>query len=273
MNLFDVNGSFMNALRKLSNIFLCNMMFCFLSMPLFTAGASLAALFSCIQAVLEDDEEDVVVKQYWKAFRQNFRQATALWFICILAAVFLGIYYLIISSMAGIAGKVYRVSFFMMCIVFLFGFQYLFPLQARYSNTVKNTMKNAWLLSIAALPWTVLSIAVTAGAVYVSFFMNPDGVNVAVFLWGMLGFGIIAYFNSLFFRKAFQMIDPEKMEVKHTAPREALFIDEEHRTSEVLFQDSTYSNPDWNRQEYQTRKPEAVQSGTKRKGKITKKSS
>ena len=59
--------------------------------------------------------------------------------------------------------------------------------------------------------------------------MNPDGVSLAVFLWGTLGFGIVAYLNSIFFGKAFRMIDPEKLEAAHEAPSEALFIDEEHR--------------------------------------------
>ena len=57
--------------------------------------------------------------------------------------------------------------------------------------------------------------------------------------------------NGYLFFRAFRLIDPEKMEVKtHTVPKEALFIDEEHRTTEVLYQESSYSNPDWNRQSY-----------------------
>ncbi len=248
MNMFNVNGTLMTELRKLANIVLCNLMFCFLSLPLFTIGASLAALHTCMQAVLTGDEDDVVVKQFWNAFKQNFKQATAIWFICIGAAALLGIYYIAISGIGGVFGRVYRISFFMVCIVFLFGFQYLFPLQARYKNTVKNTLKNAWLLSIAALPYTVLSIALVAGAVYISFFMNPNGANAAVFLWAMLGFGLVAYLDGFFFQKAFRMIDPAKMEAKHQVPEEAVFTDEEHRTAEVFYQESTFSNPDWNRQ-------------------------
>ena len=266
MNLFDMNGPLMNALRKLANIILCNIAFCLLSLPLFTVGAALAALFACMQAILADDEDDIIVKQYWDAFRRNFKQATVIWLLCLLAFVFLGIYYLIVSSMGGMMGKVYRISFFMMCILLLFGFQYLFPLQARYENHVKNTLKNAWLLSIAALPWTMLSILLVIAAVYISFFMNPDGLNLAVFLWGMMGFGIVAYLNSFFFRKAFQRIDPEKLEVKHEAPKEAVFIDEEHRTAEVFFQESSYSNPDWNRQAYPGKGNSSAAGGSAAKG-------
>ena len=67
------------------------------------------------------------------------------------------------------------------------------------------------------------------GAVYISFFMDPSGANTAVFLWGVLGFGIVAYLNSIIFQKAFNLIDPVKLEPeRHTAPEGAIFIDEEH---------------------------------------------
>ncbi len=250
MSLFDMNGPLMNALRTLANIFLCNVMFCLLSLPLVTIGASLSALFTCMQAILAEDEEDVIVKQYWTAFKQNLKQATGIWLICLLVFAFLGIYHTVISNMGGSVEKVYRISFFMMCLIFLFGFQYFFPLQARYENKTKDILKNAYLLSIAALPWTLLSIGLVIGAVYLSFFMNPNGLNLAVFLWGTLGFGLVAYLNSFFFRKAFQLIDPKVMQVKHEAPKEAIFTDEEHRTTEVLYQESRYSRPDWNRQSF-----------------------
>lgn len=235
MNLFDMNGPLMNALRTMAYIFMCNVMFCLLSIPLFTVGASLTALFACMQAVIANDEDDMIVKQFWIAFKQNFKQSTVIWLLCLLVFAFFGIYYQVVFSMSGAFGKVYQISFFVMCLVFLFGFQYLFPLQARYENKIKNTIKNAWLLSIAAFPWTLLSIALVVGAVYISFFMDPSGANTAVFLWGALGFGIVAYLNSLIFQKAFKLIDPEKIEPdRHEIPEGAIFIDEEHRTDEEL---------------------------------------
>ena len=69
-------------------------------------GASLAALFTCMQAILTDDEDDVIIKQYWDAFRQNFKQATAIWLLCLVAFAFLSLYYLIVSGMAGMMGRV-----------------------------------------------------------------------------------------------------------------------------------------------------------------------
>lgn len=252
MSLFDMNGPLMNALRKLANIFLCNLMFCLCSFPIITIGASLSALYACVQAIMTDDEDDVVIKQFWYEFKRNLKQGTAIWLFCLIIVAFLGLFYMIVSQMSGAMNKIYIIGFFFMCIVFLFGFQYLFPLQARYQNKVKNTIKNAWLLSIAALPWTLLSIVIVVGAIYITFFMDPNGFNMAVFVWGTLGFGVVAYLNSFIFQKAFRMIDPVTLKEKHTAPKEALFTDEEHRTREMMSQESSYSNPDWNRQDYST---------------------
>ena len=250
MNLFDMNGQLMNALRKLSCIFLCNVMFCLLSLPLFTIGASLAALYTCMQAVIHDDEEDVIIRQFWKAFRSNFKQATAIWLICAAACAFMSLFYLLISRSTGAVSVIYRVSFFFFCFLLLMGYQYIFPMQARYVNKIRHTIKNAYLLSIAALPWTVLSILLTAGAVYLTFFMNPNGFHLAIFLWGTLGFGIVAYLNCFFFDRAFQMIDPKKQIFEKKPAEGAIFVDEEHRVGDLPEVSEGYSNPYWNQRTF-----------------------
>ncbi len=112
-------------------------------------------------------------------------------------------------------------------------------------------------MSIAALPWTLLSIALTAGAIYLTFFMNPTGINAAVFLWGTVGFGIVVYLNSFFFQKAFRMIDPEKKKFSAKPAEGAIFIDEEHRENPLPQQTSGYSNPYWNQRTFDSVKKDS----------------
>lgn len=252
MKLFDPNGPLMVALGKLADIVICNLMFCLFSLPIVTAGASLAALFACMQRLIyEDDEkeEGLIFRDFWLAFRQNFKQATAIWLLCLLAAAFLGAYSLAARSLAGTASRVYQVTFYVLLLLFLMGFQYLFPLQARYRNRVRFTIRNAWLLSVAALPWTLLGLAVPALAVYLSFFMNPEAFRTAVFLWVVCGFGVVAYLNSFFYRMAFRKITPEKKTGESEKTEGAIFTDEEHREEDLLVQESRFSAPDWNRRE------------------------
>lgn len=251
MRIFDPDGPLMTALGKFADIVLCNLMFCVFCLPVFTIGASLTALFTCMQQLVYEENrgDGLIFRDFWLAFKKNFRQATVLWLICLLLIAFLAAYYWVTQFMAGAYGRVYQTTFYLLALVFLFGFVYLFPLQARYENTVKNTLRNAWLLSVAALPWTVLSLLVPAVIVYVSFIMNPGAADLFLYLWGVCGFGLIAYLQSFFIRMAFNKLSPEAARRKTLQAEGAVFTDEEHRENDLMVQESAYSDPNWNRRE------------------------
>ena len=76
MKLFDPNGPLMTALGKLADIVICNLMFCLFSLPVITVGASLTALYACMQKLIYDDDEKaegLIFRDFWRAFRSNFR--------------------------------------------------------------------------------------------------------------------------------------------------------------------------------------------------------
>ncbi len=249
MRLFDPEGPLMGALGKLSDVVLSNILFCALCLPVVTAGASLAALYTVMQELVEERADGMVLRAFWDAFRKNFKQATALWLLCLLAFAFLFLYYQVVAMLGGALGRAYQITFYVLLIAFLFGFQYLFPLQARFQNRVRDTLRNAWLLSILALPQTLLSFLVDGAALYISFFMNPGALNVSVFLWAAAGFGLLACLNSYIFRRAFEKIAPQLRGREPDGGRAegAIFTDEGHRAQDLMAQESTFSDPDWNR--------------------------
>ena len=251
MRIFDPDGPLVTAMGKFADIVICNLMFVLFCLPVFTVGASLTALYTCmLRLVYEETRDDgLIFREFWRAFKSNFKQATALWLICLAAILFLGAYCYVVQFLAGACGKLYIVTFYLLSLLFLFGFLYVFPLQARFENTVANTLRNAWLLSVAALPWTLLSIVLVVAAFYISFVMNPDAVNFFVYLWGACGFGLIAYLQCFFFRKAFLKLSPEAMRPKTERAEGAVFTDEEHRDQDLMVQESAYSDPNWNRRE------------------------
>ncbi|MCR5826414.1 MAG: DUF624 domain-containing protein [Oscillospiraceae bacterium] len=268
MRIFDHNGPLMIALGKLADIVICNLMFCLFCLPVITVGASLTALFTCMQELVYDEEKDdgLIFRDFWVAFRRNFGQATLLWLFCLLVLAFLGAYYWVVRSMAAGYARVYMVTFYVLLLVFLFGALYLFPLQARYENTVKNTIRNAWLLSVGALPWTLLSILLIAAAVYISFFMNPAAVDVFTYLWAVCGFALVAYLDSFFFRKAFLKFGPEMLRRKSGERAEgAIFTDEEHQEQDLMVQESRFSDPNWNRREDILGEDKPKQTGKRRR--------
>lgn len=207
--IFAIDSPLMIALGSLADLVFCNVLFCLCSLPLFTVGAALTALYDCTISIVEEREDSFIIRQFWRAFRENFKRGTALGLICVAVFVLLGAYYLVVGALSGGLRRMYQITFLVLVILWLAVFQYIFPLQAKFRMKVGQTMKTAALLSAAALPWTLASLAVTAGAVYLSFFMNPDGLGIALFLWFFVIIAVVAYLNSFFFRQAFKRLAPE----------------------------------------------------------------
>lgn len=204
--IFAIDSPLMVALGSLADLVFCNVLFCLCSLPLFTVGAALTALYDCTISIVEEREDSFIIRQFWRAFRENFKRGTALGLICVAVFVLLGAYYLVVGALSGGLRRMYQITFLVLAILWLAVFQYIFPLQAKFCMKVGQTMKTAALLSAAALPWTLASLAVTAGAVYLSFFMNPDGLGIALFLWFFVIIAVVAYLNSFFFRQAFKRL-------------------------------------------------------------------
>lgn len=207
---FALDSPLMTALGSLADLVFCNILFCLCALPLFTAGAALTALYECTFSIVEGREDAVIVRQFWRSFRRNLKQGTALGLICAVVFAFLGAYWLVVGALTAGLQRTYRITFFVLALLWLAVFQYLFPLQAKFRMKVGQTVKTAALLSAAALPWTLASLALTAGAVYLSFFLNPDGLWIALFLWFTAVIALVAYLNSFFFRQAFKRFLPRQ---------------------------------------------------------------
>ena len=70
------------------------------------------------------------------------------------------------GSVSAVLNYLMIVAVFFAVMVFL----YVFPVLARFYNPVKVTLKNALLMSIRHLPYTILMIAITATFVFITFF-------------------------------------------------------------------------------------------------------
>ena len=83
---------------------------------------------------------------------------------------------------------------------------YIFPLTARYENGIKDTFKNALILAVAKLPYTVLMAAVIVAAVIASLW-STFTLMFALPLWLMIGGALIAWVNSYILRRVFVIFE------------------------------------------------------------------
>jgi len=202
--LFDPDGPLMTVLIKIADIVVLNLLFLICSIPIVTIGASLTALYYVTLKMVEG-REGYIVKSFFQAFRQNFKQSTAIWLILLPSYLVLGADLLFLlrsgNSLAGVG------IFLVMVVLFLAIFTglFAFPLQARFENSIKNTLKNALLLSVANIPRTILMFVATAFFLILSLY--------SVYFLPLLilcTFSLPSFFHAALLQKVFKKISPEE---------------------------------------------------------------
>ena len=79
-------------------------------------------------------------------------------------------------------------AFLAMLFIWLAMFTYVFPLQARFYNTVKRTIFNAFFMSIRHIFHTIAMIAIAVGMIFLTFTVVPQLM--------LFGVPLIAFVNS-----------------------------------------------------------------------------
>lgn len=202
--MFRYGSPFFKLMTLVSNLILLNLIWLITSLPLFTIGASLSAMyFVTFQYATKQD--DSVIRAYFRAFKQNFKQATLLWIPHgLIGLVFLAeLYYLTNSETSTIVW----VIFIILAVLFLVISGMIYPMLGRYENSTKAIVLNSMNLSIRNL-FTMLCVVILNVVPWVLAFVFPDVFWKTSFLWAFGGFSLIAYINSLMLIRVFKKYEP-----------------------------------------------------------------
>lgn len=154
MKLFNLDSPVMRALSRMADLLILNFFALICCIPIVTAGASFTAMhYMCLK--MARNEETYVVRGFFKSFKDNFKQATIIWLMCLVVfALLAGDFYLlmVIPNLH----MVLRVIIFVTAIVVCCAATFVFPVLAKFDNTVKQTIKNAFLISVIQFPKTVV---------------------------------------------------------------------------------------------------------------------
>lgn len=204
--IFDLDNPVMRFLGKLFDLMHLNFLFIICSIPIFTIGASLTAMYSVALKMVKN-EETYIGKDFFKSFRMNFKQGTVIWFISLFVGWLLYTDAQILNNVDFNWSNALRIAIFAISLIFICMFTYVFPILARFVNSIKVTIKNSLLMCIAHLPYTglfllidgvILFIATRSGyALYTTCFVGMIG--------GIAG---VAYIQAVFFRKIFARYEP-----------------------------------------------------------------
>ena len=112
--------------------------------------------YACLKIVR--DEEQYITKSYFKSFKQNFKQGMVLGLIFLVVALIIAIDIRVMYFTEIQIPSFFKLAIFAVIIPYLCTYMYVFPLLSKFENTVKDTIKNAFLISIMNLPKTGVMI-------------------------------------------------------------------------------------------------------------------
>lgn len=205
MELFDPNGKMMEILWKPIHIMFLNLLWVLFSLPIVTAGASTVALYTVLFK-MKKGTEGKLFRDFWDAFRANFRQSTALWLIMVLAAAVFTTDIFFFVNMGGFAGTFCAMLFLGMDVALLMMGLYVFPLQAVFDNKIGVTIKSALYLSFRHFGWTVVLFAL---CVLTFICIWIFWITVLWFIFGLAAFINTGIFDSVFKRYYPKVTEPQ----------------------------------------------------------------
>lgn len=208
MNFLRPDSPFMKGVTFLGNLILLNLLWTLCALPIVTAGAATAALYGILLSGGTSDLD--VSKRFWRAFRQNWRQATVLWLWVLLTTAVLWVdYSLLTNGMIPLPGFQYvvpGVGLLLLCWA-----TWLFPLCARFQSPTLTLCRNAARLAIGNLPQTLLASLCNA-IPFLIFWSSPVWFLRLSLFWPLLGVSLTAWINSRLFLPILQRLSPKGSE-------------------------------------------------------------
>ncbi len=204
---FNYDNPVWRFIGKFWDVFILNILWLVCSLPIITIGASTTAMYY-VTLRLVRDEDGYTFRSFFHSFKQNFKQATIIWLIFLVAGIILltDVWFVLTAGVVpqGTARMVFTALFVGMFIIWFAMLTYVFPILARFYGTVKQTLLNSFLLSVRYILYTIAMIAVDIAIVYLALTSLP-------FLM-MFGLALIAFVNSYFLHQVFKHFIPEETE-------------------------------------------------------------
>ncbi len=232
--MFSYDGSLMRTLNKITDIVILNVLTFLFCLPIITAGAAItAAHYTALK--MRRDTGNYVLRNFFKSFKENFLQSTLIW---ILWMIFMGMsaFAMLVygnDTMQSIMKGIILAAVLMA----LMASVWLFPVQSKFINPIRRTIKNSFFISIKFFWRTLLMMIVVVGWIVLCYLI------LAAFGFGILWFyfffalSIPIYICAMIYDKPFEKLEEQVMA--------SMGAEEETNEDDIIMHDeSRYALPD-----------------------------
>lgn len=201
-NLFSLDSPLGRKLTLMSNLVLLNLLWIICSLPIITMGAATSAMYHVIFLYITN-QDDCVVKPFFKALAGSLKQATPIWVLHLLVGCMLvaEAFYLGLESSDAL-----KILFAVIVLFFIAVGSYLYPLIGRYETTGRKALWNSLVLALKHPCASFLLSGIPAVIGMVMFLYPALAWKTAVF-WTLIGFALVAYLMGYILLRVFSKYD------------------------------------------------------------------
>lgn len=209
MRIFDVENPVFRFIGKIGDIWLLNFLWLITSLPIVTLGASTTAMLGTAIKMVNGTEGHIT-KEYFKAFKQNFRQSTLIFLLMVVVGAVLAvdIWFWVINEAS--ASYLFLALSIGLCVPYTAILVYVFAVQARFENTIKYTIKNSFFMAIKHLRFTFTLLLIVAVLIMLNY-----TVLLLNYFTLMFGIGLFAYLSAFVYVEVFRNYEPEPVVSKY----------------------------------------------------------
>ena len=156
-HLFNLDGPVLQFINKIVYSVYLNILWFICCIPVITIGASTTALFY-VTLKISKNEEGSITKAFFHSFKENLRQGTVIWLILLAFGIILGIdgYVLYHMRFENVFWTLCTAVFCVAAAAYAIILMYIFPLLARFDNTIGAMFKHELFIGVRFLFCTVL---------------------------------------------------------------------------------------------------------------------
>lgn len=202
MNIFSNDGWFSRIFGTIGDIIIVNILFIICSIPVFTMGASMSAMYYTLLKKQRTGENGGVVKLFFKGFKDNFKKSTIAWLLFLLIAFVFSLDFNLFGKGGPQENKLMYYTSVIFFILICFIAIYLFPVISAFENTLKNLILQSIYMAAKNFIFTIIIMILYTLPAYF-LLASPQVFMVGIFILIVCGFGLIAYLSSFMFIKAF----------------------------------------------------------------------
>jgi uncharacterized membrane protein YesL len=174
-----------------------------------------------------NNSQTYIVREYFDVFKKNFKKATILWILQLVAAglIYYQMYRYADPATSDTSPLKYIIP--LECLIFTIGVPLQLPLVARYENTIMNYIINSFVFALYNF-FTLLSMVSPIFVVILLYIAFPNAYVYTWYLWFLILTSLLFYYYSYILKRMYAKIEAQK----ENAVSEEVEDDEDEAESE-----------------------------------------